>query len=195
MNIQNETMASAVEMPNFRNTNSNRFSDNQLTIPVVFGFLAFVSETTKMLCDEAQVQLTKEGFLSYKEYNNLMEQFFILWDDFEQNRVIQKLFRLIVEKGIASLADALAKEKEPAKFPEHPFWDWFISIEYQLQSGRRLGIGSHSITADRSRQLIESLVPIVQMMKNNYAMDLVANDRFPGDNTSQELFIAKHKNW
>lgn len=193
VNTQNGT-ANAVEIPDFKKANLNRFSDEQLTASVVFSYFAYVSEQTKILCAEAQALLTKEDFLSCKECHDLMEQFFILWDDLWQNRVFQKLYRLIVEKAIASLADALAKEKEFTKIPDQ-LWSWFVSIEYQLQSGRRLGIGSHGITIDKSRQLIESLVPIVQLMKNDYAMGLIANDRFPGDEAAQATFITKHKNW
>ena len=194
MNIQNETMANAVEIPDFKTANLSRFSDEQLTAPVVFSYFVFLSEQTKTLCDEAQALLTKEDFLSHREYLHLMDQFFILWDDLWHNRVFQKLFRLIVEKAIASLADAIAKEKELTKIPDE-LWGWFNSIGYQFRAGNRLGIGSHCITAEKSRQLIESMVPIVQLMKNDFALDIVANDRFPRDKAAQEIFIAKHKNW
>lgn len=184
-------------MPDFTRVNLNKYSDAELTLPIIFGYLTYMSELMKLLCGRGRALLTKSGFLTHDEYKELFGHVFNLWNDLWQEKAVQKLFTITVEKGIASLADALQKDPNPTQiaYRSHPLWDWYISIEYQLQAGARLGIGSHGVTAEKSRQLIESMVPLVQRMQSEMALESIAGDRFPGDKAAKEAFVKANRNW
>lgn len=192
------TVAGSVEMPDFTRVNLNKYSDGELTFPIIFGYLTYMSELMKLLCDSGRALLTKNGFLTHDEYKELFGHVFNLWNDLWQEKVVQKLFCLTVEKGITSLAAALSAEVNPAKIAydqNHPLWQWYCSIAYQLQPGARLGIGSHGVTVEKSRELIESMIPLVQRMQEETVLESLAQNRFPGDKSAQATFVKTNRNW
>ena len=189
--------AAGTEMPDFTRVNLNKYSDGELTQDIIFGYLTYMSKLLKLLCDKHTL-LTKIDLLTHEEYKELFGYVFNLWNDLWQEKAVQKLFALTVEKGIMSLAEALKKDANPTKIAyhqQHPLWQWYCSIEYQLQAGARLGIGSHGINIEKSRELIESMVPLVQRMQSDMALESIARDRFPGDNTAMQAFVKANCNW
>lgn len=185
-------------MPDFTRVNLNKYSDEELTLRIMFGYIAYMGQLMKLLCDRGRTLLTKNGFLTHEEYKELFGYVFNIWNDLWQEKPVRKLFCLTVEKGITSLAATLEKDADPthiAYHQQHPLWQWFCSIEYQLQAGARLGIGSHGVNIEKSRELIESMVPLAQRMQNEMVLESLARDRFPGDEAAMQAFIKTNKNW
>jgi len=122
-------------MPDFSRVNLNKYGDAELTLPIIFGYLTYMSELMKLLCERGWILLTKSGFLTHDEYKELFGHVFKLWNDLWQEKVVQKLFAFVVEKGIASLAAALATADNPTKIAynqNHPLWQWYCTLNYEM---------------------------------------------------------------
>jgi len=175
----------------------NVMKDEELTLDVILDYFVSLTSFMDQLGKEA-AQLLEKEFLTESEWRILNKKCFILWQHFERNRSMTKLWRLVIEKGIASLIHETEKavidsEKLSGGKIVRPFWDWFIAISYQLEPGARFGVGSHNCTVDVSRNLLESLINYAKLSKSKRALQIIAQSRFPGDTMAQALFIDRYR--
>lgn len=165
------------------------------------GYLQYLLELINWLGKEGWGLLQK-NILTEDEYNLLSEKAFCLWKQMSMKREICVLYMNVLRSGIVSLQhtienDSGIAESKTLGYTERlaRYRSRFLGIEYQLRPGERFGIGGRFCKIEESRALIESMIPLVQLLKDEVLLRGLAMDRYPTEHAIQEWFVKNHKNW
>lgn len=162
----------------------------QMDLEVAMEHFAFVVSVIQWIQTTGQELLKKEA-ATYQEWEELLRHAYYLWRDFHGCKPVDFFFTQVVERGI----DWLIAFANSGGGPE-TIHMWFrADILYQLGAGARLGIGGETCTAEKTRELVLKLVPLVQAMKDECALKDLARILYCRDPLGQEGFIATFKNW
>lgn len=132
----------------------------------------------------------------YTGWHELFDKASYMLRDFPQTRSVRYLFLMVVERGVDCLVRlvqfaATDREREVVH-------DWFIGLMYQLQPGSRCGLRADVEICDsgKTRELLDKLVVVAQVMRSERYLQWIAENRHPNyDQLARDLYIAHHKNW
>ncbi|MFH0815018.1 MAG: hypothetical protein V1902_03025 [Candidatus Falkowbacteria bacterium] len=162
----------------------------KVDLDVAMAHFAFLTETLQWVQKHGQEMIARLANLSYEEWIALLEKAVYLWRDIPRSRSVSAFFVAVIERGITDLIPlAVSKNNEALATA------WFHSIAYQLQPGARLGIGADTCGDDKSRELIERLARVAQILTAEHLLESLSSSRCPGDSSAQKLFVKHFTNW
>jgi hypothetical protein len=175
--------------------------DNQTSPSQIFDYFGYICGLMNWFSVDGKILLKREEPLSHEEWFPLFKKAFKLWNQMSPNQPIDFLFLQVISKGVFSISRLVGGEMtKNLGLPEieplsQKYHDWLWQIEYNLQPGARLGIGSHSCRDWESRALIERLALVARDLKYEHLLKNLASDRFPGDECGQQMFMKSFKDW
>lgn len=195
------TTAGTEKLPDFSKINLNDWRHaNTLTSSVIFAFLSFLRGIMLWLETDGKNLLERKEPLSFEEWGKLYDNSWLLCARLGYSqRAISQLHMMVLKKGIASLIHwthtVRGDSDNWSEDNKYVFGRWLSLVQSDVQEGTTFGLGSHYCKKEESWELVESLVPIAQILKSEPLLESFACDRFSGDKKAEELFVKTHKNW
>lgn len=192
-------------MTDFRTNNnwSEKMSDD-LSIE----HLGFTLEVIGWLREVGWQRLRSPNPLSFKDWEEVITHVLYLKRDFgsgdQVSRPLKYLYMRTIERGIQD-AIAYATQKLEADGYQALWSDYaggtlrrwchgYLTFHLDYGGGN-LGLGSKTCTPDEARSLIDSMIPLAQILKSNDLLDALASNRHHHDDQAIKLFCQAHKNW
>ena len=180
-------------MPDF---GSEDFTSNnwigKVTLEIIFAQFGYFWAEMKWLMTVGRKLLESPNQIEYDKWVELEERSRNLHCMFGRHqRTIAVLYVMVFKKGVESLlklvqSDPLAHDYKRAEFQRYR--QWFYYFAQLTRPEAPLGIRSHYCRIEESRELIESLVPLAQCLKERGMMDQIAYNRFPADANAIQVF-------
>lgn len=156
----------------------------------VLAHLQFAATTMGWFQGEGKMLLESEMPLSHQSFRALLQNGCNLLCDFPTTRSVVELFRLILQRGIVDFVALAMGDGDKARLPL-----LFNDITYQLQPGVRHGLVEQLDHNNNARDMLNPLIPAVQVIKDPEMIRQIAEFRFPQDVDAQHVFIRDHTNW
>ncbi len=170
--------------------------DEKTDVDTTLSFFAFTEEVMRWFREvgKRRLEQSAHSFISFMEWEELLQKFFYLWWYLGGSLAIGSLFVKVVESGIHNLFAYVKSQKADERL-QQAYWSWFTSISYQLEPGARLGLGGKCCSEEKTRELLMQLVNIAQYIQSVAMLQSIARNLYPRDDVSQHIFIGHFKNW
>lgn len=182
---------------NFEQTNLDHWSwEGKITPDILFAFSLWLSDLTRWIGTEGKKLLDKE-FLAREEFELVSGKITALWAEMPTKRPVSVLVQALFKKGVASLIHAMDQEVEiTSDLWEKEYRRWYHSLARWVEPRSCLGLGSRYCRDEESRELIENLVPVLQMARSEFLLEeSLAHCRYPQEPEAQAWWVAERKNW